>query len=333
MIDFALPESSEINQEYKDFYCGKESLKDTDFIGFTFGGKHSSDFGIVRITDGAGLSDSLAPAFQDKTVDVPGKDGSYFLNSFYTTKEFSLDIAYDSVTEKQLRALRKWLDGKEVQELVLDEWPYKTYSAKVKSAITLNYYCFEENGQRIYKGNGNITFVSFFPFARCSKKFLNEYSDNFRLEWNKSARLLENNDEAFYDTIKEDQNGDSYVNLYNPGDVEADFTLTFDLNQTISDFELILEENQNGVIAPLYKLVLSSLTPKGADKKIILNSRTQLLEGADENGEKTGNLYNDCILGGTFFQIPLVSEEEDYSCRLIFGKNSNVEIKYDYLYL
>ena len=46
-----------------------------DYIGFSFGGVHSSELGIVRISDGSRFEEGLLTNFQDKTATVSGKDG------------------------------------------------------------------------------------------------------------------------------------------------------------------------------------------------------------------------------------------------------------------
>jgi hypothetical protein len=49
---------------------------DTDFIGFTYNGKHSiTNFGVYRTSDGSRYNDNLVPTMTDKTADVPGGEG------------------------------------------------------------------------------------------------------------------------------------------------------------------------------------------------------------------------------------------------------------------
>lgn len=139
---------------------------DYDFIGFTYGGKHSiDDYGIYRTSDGNRYNDNIIPGLNDKTADIPGGEGQYFFYSRYKTKQFSIPIAFDSLTEVQYQEMKKWLSGKEIKELIFDESPYKVYSAKVTGTPSLKTICFEEGGQRVYKGEGNIQFTCYYPFA------------------------------------------------------------------------------------------------------------------------------------------------------------------------
>jgi hypothetical protein len=57
-----------------------------DYMGFTYNGKHSSELGIVRVSDGSRFNENLLPTMQDKTVQVPGGDGTYYFGSYYTQR-------------------------------------------------------------------------------------------------------------------------------------------------------------------------------------------------------------------------------------------------------
>ena len=152
-----------------------------DFIGFTFNGRHSSELGITRVSNGSRYNDNLLPTFQDKTAVVAGGDGTYFWNSYFTQKPFPLQIAFDSLTEKQYRELRQWLGTKEIHELIFDEQPYKKYMVKTQGTPQLKTICFntaEDDGElghlynpglgnsagRIYKGESFF----FVTFVTCS---------------------------------------------------------------------------------------------------------------------------------------------------------------------
>ena len=141
-----------------------------DFIGFTYNGKHSlRDLGIYRTSDGSRYNESLAPSLTDKTADIPGREGQYY---FYTTaknKTFSISYAFDSLTESGLRLLKQVFDGRAIHDLIFDEAPYKTWSAKVTGNSQIKHLCFtDSNGDRVYKGEGSITFTCYWPYARTS---------------------------------------------------------------------------------------------------------------------------------------------------------------------
>lgn len=114
-----------------------------DFYGFTFDGKHSSELGIVRVSGGDRYKDDLSPDLEDKIVDIPGNDGQYYFGSYFNKREFSIEIAYDNLTEVQLRDLKQLFTTRELKPLIFDERPYITYFVKPASAPELNYVCFD----------------------------------------------------------------------------------------------------------------------------------------------------------------------------------------------
>ena len=141
-----------------------------DFIGFTYNGKHSFyDLGIYRTSNGSRYDETLTPSLTDKTADATGRDGQYY---FYTTaknRTFTVSYAFDSLTENGLRELKKTFDGRAIHDLIFDEAPYKTWSAKVTGNSQIKHLCFtDENGNRVYKGEGSLTFTCYWPYARTS---------------------------------------------------------------------------------------------------------------------------------------------------------------------
>ena len=145
-----------------------------DFMGFTYGTDakgnpvHSSDLGIVRVSDGSRFNQNLLPTMQDKTVQVPGGDGTYYFGSYYTQRQFTVSFAFDSLTEQEIRQIKAHFGDKKIHDLIFDETPYKVWSAKVTGTATIKYIPFDEGStHRLYKGEGSIQFTCYLPFARC----------------------------------------------------------------------------------------------------------------------------------------------------------------------
>lgn len=209
-----------------------------DFFGFWFNGVHSSELGFKRVSNGSRYQENILPAFQDKTVPVPGGDGAYYFDTNYNNKTFQIQIATDRMTELQYRKLRQIFDAKNTGPLIFDESPYKVYTAKVQSPPQFNFICFDEpvtvNGvqtnQRIYKGEGTIQFICYYPYAKSYYKYLDQYVDeqekpagvpywNNRDEWAEASGMLASQvvDSTVYDGYNSNE-----INLYNAGDIEAD---------------------------------------------------------------------------------------------------------------
>ena len=297
-----------------------------DFIGFQLGKNHSSDLGIVRVSDGSRYSEDLAPVLSDKTVQRPGSDGTYFFNSYYTQKPFEIPFAFDSLTEKQLRNLKIAFNEKKPQKLIFDERPYKYYMVKISASPNLRYLCFEEDGRRIYKGEGTLTLIAYYPYAKSVHKWLDEYNNSNINEWKEASGLKATCSD--FDTVIHNT-ANWHFNLFNPGDVETDFILKMQfINGSIGEDELInlyIDGDAEKQIA------FSPLVRQGEDTHVFYNTANNLLEGYKKIADefiKTGTLYNKHKIGGHFFQIPLDSSQL-YITGLTQG---NIEISYDYLY-
>lgn len=294
-----------------------------DFYGFQFNGVHSRDLGIVRVSDGSRYNDNLIPAFQDKTAQVPGMDGTLYWESFYTNKPFTVQIAFDSLTELQYRRLRQVFDAKAEGDLIFDETPYKAYFVKVQSPPQLKTICFndyvdENTVQRVYKGEGTIQFIAYSPYAHSVHKYLNDFTpssdyDNMS-EWAESCGMLNQKGSL-------DGGNVSTVSVYNPGDIPTDWCAFFSTPPT----QILL----NGSV----KLTFSGLSiPSGANY-IRVNSKTNLVEACDGSYNPTGEVLNKYIVAGDFFKIPVSTSTTDI---YTFATGSNNikfhKIEYDYLY-
>ena len=138
-----------------------------DFLAFSFNGKHSwDDFHIYRTSDGDRYNENLTPTLTDKTAEVPGGDGMYYFGTTHKQRDFNISFAFDSLTDVQLKELKKWLNGKEMGDLWFQEAPYKVWTAKPAGNSSIKYIPFDdENGQRVYKGEGTVQFVAYWPYA------------------------------------------------------------------------------------------------------------------------------------------------------------------------
>lgn len=310
-----------------------------DYLGFTYNGKHSSELGIVRTSNGSRFDENLLPTIQDKTVQVQGMDGAYYFGSQYTQRVFNISFAFDSLSEQQLEILRRHFGDKKIHDLIFDERPYKVYSAKVTGTATLKYIPFAEGvDNRIYKGEGSITFTCYNPFARSRFKFLDQYSSSIypnKNEWKAASGMAAtqgNYDEINADSeIQEEKEKAGKIFLFNPGDEETDFVLTIPFDETSSSVpEAMISLNDDLV------LTWSEISRKGEDKGIYIDTKTNLIygyKGEDDQRVKTNNLYNEYIKSGDFFKIPTGESVLSTSESLKSWWNSSIKIKYDYLYL
>ena len=298
-------------------------IKHIDYIGFTFNGKHSSELGIVRTSEGSRFNENLLPTIQDKTVQVPGGDGMYHFGSYYTQKQFNISYAFDALTEEQLVEIKRVFGDKKIHELIFDEMPFKKYYAKVTGNASIKHIPFAEGAtNRVYKGEGSIQFTAYDPYARSVHKFLNQYDNKNKNEWAAASGMKETSEG--YDVIT---NNGNTINLYNPGVKETDFVLTFNfINGAIPQGGIFLDAD--------HQLKFKRMEPQGLDdnkdEQIKINSKLNLLEGY-RGGKKSGFIYNKAIISGTFFKIP--TGESILTIDQEAGLQRNFEsIDYDYIY-
>lgn len=341
-----------------------------DFIGFTLGGVHSVDLGVMRVSDGSRYTENLLPTMQDKTVQVPGGDGAYLFGSYYTQKSFSIQIAYDEMSEENIRQLRALMARKEPQELIFDELPYKKYLVKANGTPNLKYVCFEKENEfdsrvgdvdedihekdslygvgtrimkgRVYKGEGTLQFITYVPYARSRYKYLDDYNINNVPEWGSMDSALASDVFFNYYEWRESSrmklstatltmpNRMNYAldrpvttgcAVYNAGDIETPFWLQIFGSGTISI----------GLNFRDHHFALTGARLYTGDAGLQINTKLNLVEGIDADGELTGTVYNRFITAGDFFKIPPTDFLELISFINVQGATS-MKIKYDYLY-
>ena len=214
----------------------REKIIYDDFTGFTFNGKHSSQFGLLRVSDSDRYEDDLVLSLSDESAEVPGGVGEYYWGETIKKREFKINVAYDSVTELEKREIKQWLhpDDK-LHELIFDEKPYVKYFVKCSKQIASKELCFNENGKRVYKGEFEIEFTAYMPYGVARWKTIDEdyitgtkpIPDNYGNlhEWFSSSGLRTNlNDYNFFNSPP---NHFLSTKVYNPGDVPTDFVLKF----------------------------------------------------------------------------------------------------------
>lgn len=195
----------------------REAKKDFQgpFLGFTYNDRHSSELGIVRINTGNRAEMPLSPSFKDSTAEVPGGKGLYYFNTQIQQRQFTINFAYDDLTEEDVRELREWLNPLEQGELIFDEEPYKAYTVKPNTQPKLSYLVFDReittetfklyepstvrSSGRLYKGEGAIGLTAYYPYAKAPSKKLSYYNPNTKEggfgsqdEWNTAGKITEN---------------------------------------------------------------------------------------------------------------------------------------------
>ena len=272
-----------------------------DLTGFKFGDYHSSQFGLIRVSNGSRYNEYLLPTLKNTTTDVPGMEGTLYFGTQKTTRSFQVDMAFDSLTEEDIRDIREWLTG--AHSLIFDERPYIQYMCILNSAPQLKYLTFEENGERIYKGELSVNFVSYLPYGYSidGKKFIDDFLDENFEEWSNASHLAYKNfykDETLHAYDKFEGNN---VYVYNGGDVEADYVLTCYFSEGAT-----AKISMNDVS---YEFSLRAKSANSTHLELSVNSKLQYARCRDVNiadGVITGISDYEIMLPSTeMFKIPV----------------------------
>lgn len=191
--------------------------------------------------------------------------------------------------------------------------------------------------ERIYKGEGKISFIAYYPFAKSAYKQLP--SEDEESDWAISSGILsatarETNSIDEYVTVE----GGGIINVYNAGDVETGFCLYLPAAVCGTATTLTYKEDNSTITA---QLILNAITLKDGDVGVLIDTNNQLVVGVSnfENNQNTdgiyttsGNLYNEYVNSGYFFHLEPNTLLNPYSIIEITGGGSGIYIFYDYLY-
>lgn len=258
-----------------------------EWTGFLFNGRHSSEFGLTRITSNNRYTANMTPTFSDKVVSVSGANETYYFGSNYQKQTFTIDVAFDDLNAGQFQQIKSWLAADQgIHNLSFDEdisymadpiessTYLKTYRVKIASAPQFKYLTFNKKNnygieETIYKGEATINFVAYFPFAIGPQVSVNCSS--------------------------------TALTFNNLGDVPSDFKLTVTL-ATGTSYTLSTASNNAGD-----RLVITNNLGQGP-LTFIYDSAKQLLTTTIGNQVRYSN---DC-LSGTEFKIPTGVDQHLY---------------------
>lgn len=322
-----------------------------DYAGFMFAGIHSSQFGLYSVSSGDRYSKYLSPTLRSLTAENTGGNGTYYFGTQYVQQPFNFSMAFDSVTEQEIREIKKWLSS-DVSPLILDELPYVQYYVRVASAPQFSFLAFSEEGEtdnlpitdlyavdqtkkqgaRLYKGELSISFIAYEPFGYVVDKWLDNYSLNAtdarllvlnKEEWAESSGLLSNNKKdglAYFDTYN---NG--VIPLYNCGDMETDFILKFTIDGAAHSIQLLVDGYETSKMMNL-TIAANDITPQ---RIITIDTKKRLITCTIVNGvNKKVTVINDCLSQGDFFTIP-ITDKNGVKLQLVDGL-TDVSISYPY---
>lgn len=240
----------------------------------------------------------------------------------------------------------RWVE-KTVSETVIDEETQEetTVNTTVRERERIYPYQKLSGTERIYKGEGTINFVAYYPFAKSVYKQLPSTEEES--SWAISSGILKSSEYANFDIYN---NETGVVNIYNAGDISTGFRLYFPSTATSNEITLIYKSNallsQPAAILKLEPIVLKPNSKNGNQELIydigfIVDTNNGLILGVSDIGydiagnaiyTTSGNIYNEYVDSGYFFKLEPNFDKTDGATLQIEGGVEGIKIFYDYLY-
>lgn len=262
------------------------------YLGFTFAGRHSSEFGLLVVSDGSRYHQNLSSQFSDATITVPGKNGSYYFGTQIGNRDFEINCVFNDITSHTMHKIQQWLYPNMVGWLIFDEQPYKRYLVKLSSLPIFNFLPFDEfkftQGysfqKEILKGEVNFSFYSMEEYGVYNPDYelppitKNELIPQQALDSGLLPKSYNRHD-IYLPNEEFSINANNIFSLYNAGNgiAKADFYIIVD--KQIS-WPLEIKNINDGVI---YKLTNPSETvEKYYDTDNIIYYRIEILSSKQE---------------------------------------------------
>lgn len=259
-----------------------------EFLSFNYRGISSADMGIVRVSDGSRLHKDLLPPSEERSITVEGRDGELLTNSWHSTRTFTLDIAYDNISEADKRKLGEWLEPTTEGELYFEEHKYKVYTVRVTDEVRLDFIPFNiKDDEYVYKGEGQITFKAYYPYAISPVQTIHKNEAGYQ---GSNIPTPETAESLNYNKMLET----GRMRLFNAGQVQTPLYIDFVVKKNIGYQVLSLREGEkllNQIAIDLSKLETDTTYTLNAESKLLLN-------------QVTGRECNSAIVAGTHLFLP-----------------------------
>ena len=234
------------------------------YLGFTFDGHHSSEFGLLVVSDGDRYHQSLSPSFSDTVLSVPGKNGGYYFGTQLQMKDFTIRCAFDDMTSHMLHKIQNWLYPNKVGWLIFDETPYKKYKVKLSNILEPTFLPFDEFykakdykfQKEILKGELTINFFSYEEYGYENEEYEIPYVtiNNIIKQQDLDSGLIPKNyshdgicfPHQFLSEISKDTDFNFYAYNAGNGIASADFYFIVQKNQISEDSPLTIFNYENG---------------------------------------------------------------------------------------
>lgn len=151
-------------------------MEEITLNGFTFNGKHSSEFGLYYIPSPANRMQNT-PDFELREATVTGHHGGYYYGSQAKIREMTLECYFEGITLKTFEDMICWIHSDNKGDQVFDDRPFVVYSAVVWKKPTGKVYTIknENDINEVYSGTISIFFKCYEPFGKMTYNAYDTY--------------------------------------------------------------------------------------------------------------------------------------------------------------
>lgn len=135
--------------------------------GFSFNGKHCSEFGLFFIPSPANRQQSV-PDYDIIESTVTGREGGYYYRSQTKIRDFSLECYFEGISIETFEKMMVWLHQDTCGDQIFDDRPFVAYSAVVWKKPAGKVYSTHNEGEFeiTYSGTITIYFKCHNPYGR-----------------------------------------------------------------------------------------------------------------------------------------------------------------------
>ena len=232
------------------------------YLGFTFDGRHSSEFGLLVVSDGSRYHQNASSNFSDTVTQVPGYNGGYYFGTQLGMKDFEINCVFEEMTTHTWHEVQRWLYPNKVGWLIFDETPYKKYLVKISNIIQPSFIPFDSKQSQIksykfqkeiWKGEVNISFFSFDEYGYENENYeVQNITENEIIKQQTiDSGLLPheyNHDGILLSNDKVNINKNTIFSIYNAGNgiATAEFTFEVEKNSINKNSPLTIFNLDNG---------------------------------------------------------------------------------------
>ena len=187
-----------------------------EYIDIKFGDKWASEFNLVVVSTGDRYTPPTYGNINSNTSTVAGKRGAYKWKTQYNEKIFTVNIAYDNLSTRDISKIKAWLNPSKLQKLTFSDEPHIFYYACLNTDPKFEYVPFLEGENKkvgtntlvrgVYKGELTLEFnaidgVGYSTYASYENveiepdlEYHNSSYVNTIMPWVQSSNLLNSGD-------------------------------------------------------------------------------------------------------------------------------------------